>query len=196
MKKTNLTKMLLWLMLSILFTTTTYAQAQNLKLDPNTSTIIINGISNLHNWDSKATKISGEFALTNSKQVQALSIKIPVKSIKSGNGLMDNKTYEAFDADKNPFITFQLTEPASPVLTSEKDVQVTLTGNLSMAGVTRKISFKSIGKSTNAGVYKFSASVPIKMSDYKMSAPTAMFGALKVGDAVTLKLDITVLAVK
>lgn len=193
MKKINFTTKIWWLVLSVLFATTINGQAQNYKLDPNQSTITILGTSNLHNWESKASKINGAFTLTASKDVQSLVIKIPVKSIKSGKSPMDNITYETFDAEKNPLITFQLADALSPVLDANKEVHVTLIGNLTMAGVTRKISFKAVGKSITKGVYKFSASVPLKMSDFKMKPPTAMFGAMKVGDGVTLKLDITIL---
>lgn len=192
MTNQNFTKRIMWLVISIILFTALNGQAQTFKLDPNKSIIAIAGTSNLHDWDSKASKISGSFVMNSSKQVAALLIKIPVKSIKSGNGIMDDKTYDTFDADKNPTIIFKLTETAKPDFTDANNIPVALIGNLTMAGVTKKVSFKATGKSIGNGAYKFTANVPVKMSDYKMEAPTAMFGAMKVGDAVTLKLDITI----
>ena len=54
-----------------------------------------------------------------------------------------------------------------------------------------KITLKTTGKIVKAGVYEFSGSVTLKMSDYGMKRPTAMLGLMKVGDAITLKYDVT-----
>ena len=193
MNKIQLSKYFRWFTVGLMFVTGLALNAQSLKLNQVKSTITISGTSNLHGWDSKVGQLKGEFKLNSSKQVQSLVIQIPVRSIKSGNGIMDKKTYEAFNADKNPSITFVLTEPVIPVLAADKSVQVSLTGNLSMAGVTKKISFKSTGKLTAAGDYEFTGIIPLKMTDFKIKPPTAVFGTLKTGDAVTLKYDVTVL---
>lgn len=103
---------------------------------------------------------------------------------------MDDKTYEAFDSKKNPYIVFQLTEASQSKLT-DNDTEVTLTGNLTFAGATRKISIKTLGKITKSGDYQLKGSVPLKMTDFKMKPPTAMLGAMKTGDGVTVKFDVT-----
>jgi polyisoprenoid-binding protein YceI len=116
-------------------------------------------------------------------------VEIPVRAIKSGEKLMDTKTYETFDVEKNPNITFKLLEVNS-LNVDGSQVSVTVTGNLTMAGVTRKISLKSAGVSSKAGTIEFKGSVQLKMTDFKMSPPTAMMGLMKVGDAITLKYDV------
>jgi len=60
-----------------------------------------------------------------------------------------------------------------------------------MAGETKKISFKSIVKITTAGDYHLKGSASLKMTDFKMIPPTAFFGSMKTGDAVTVKFDVT-----
>lgn len=151
--------------------------------------MVIYGTTNVHDFETKVTQINGELVLNSSKQVESLKVIIPVKSIKSKEKLMDEKTYEAFASDKNPTISFQLTE-ASGLKVTGQTVEVTVTGNLMMGGGTRKISFKTMGTNIKTGVYEFKGSIPVKMSDYKMKAPTAMMGMMKVGDAITLKYSI------
>jgi len=128
--------------------------------------------------------------LNEGKVLQSLVVEIPVRSIKSGEKLMDTKTYETFDVDKNPNITFKLTDVNS-LHVDGNQVSVTLSGNLTMAGVTRKISLKSTGSSDKPGVYEFVGSVALKMTDFKMNPPTAMLGLMKVADAITLKYDVS-----
>ena len=189
MNKLKLSKHLMSLILSAILLTASALSAQSLKINPRTSSMTILGTTNVHNFESKVTQISGELVMNSAKKVESLSLLIPVKSIKSKEKLMDTKTYEAFVADKNPNISFKLTEATSLKVTG-KDIDVTITGNLTMAGTTRKISFKTIGKNTATGVYQFKGSVPLKMTDFKMKPPTAMMGMMKVGDAITLKFDV------
>jgi len=176
--------------LSILFFATGVAKAQSFEIIPQSAVVSIHGTSNVHDWDMKVTKVSSELVVNASKQITMLTVKIPVTSIKSGKGIMDGKTYDAFDAKKNPNIVFQLTE-ASPTKWSDKESEITVTGNLSLSGETRKISFKILGKMTKTGEYQLKGTVPLKMTDYKMIPPTAFFGTMKTGDAITVKFDVT-----
>ena len=178
------------LFVSITLFICTAGYTQNSALIPQNSTLDVLGTSSVHSWEIKASKIIGEIGLNSSNQISTLSIKIPVNSLKSGNGIMDGKTYDAFDYKKNPNISFQLTE-ASQVKLTDKDNEIILTGNLTMAGETKKISIKAIGKITKSGDYQLKGSVVLKMTDYGMKPPTAFFGTMKTGDAVTVKFDTT-----
>lgn len=194
LQKMQLIKNAKWVLVCLAFLAFSVAQAQTYKIVPKISNLKIEGTSSVHEWESTSDQVSGDMVLVSDaksgKQIQSLVVKIPVKSIKSGKGLMDNKTYEAFNTDKNPLITFQITD-VSPLKFSGKDAEVTVSGDLNMAGFTKKINIKSTGKSLTDGSFQFKGSVPLKMSDFKMKPPTAMMGVLKTGDAVTIKFDVT-----
>lgn len=185
----KLTNYYMLLMVSIILVGSTSAvNAQTLKINAQSSTMTILGTTNVHNFQSKVTQMSGDLVISG-KKVQSLKVDVPVKSIKSNEKLMDTKTYEAFNAEKNPTITFQLIDAVIQKATAE-DIDVTLTGNLTMAGVTKKVSFNTTGKALKAGTFQFTGSVALKMTDFKMKPPTAMLGMMKVGDAITLKFSI------
>jgi len=189
MSKMKLTNYYMLLMVSIILVGSTSAvNAQTLKINSQSSTMTILGTTNVHNFQSKVTQISGDLVISG-KKVQSLKVDIPVKSIKSNEKLMDTKTYEAFNAEKNPTITFQLIDAVIQKATAE-DIDVVLTGNLTMAGATKKVTFNTTGKALKAGTFQFTGSVPLKMTDFKMKPPTAMLGMMKVGDAITLKFSI------
>ncbi|MBA4276201.1 MAG: hypothetical protein C0430_05500 [Flavobacterium sp.] len=190
MTKSQISRSFMILIVSILFSIPSVVKAQTFSIVPQTASINVHGTSNVHDWNMKPTKVTGELGLNSTKQISAITIKVEVKSLKSGNGIMDGKTYDAFDYKKNPYIVFQLTDASQAKLT-ENDTEVTLTGNLSFAGATRKISIKAIGKITKSGEYQLKGTVPLKMTDFKMSPPTAMLGTMKTGDAVTVKFDVT-----
>lgn len=190
MTKTKFSKHFIWLFASIMFSIANLVNAQSFKIVPKSSNLTIYGTSNLHDWEIKVTQIKGELEIDSSKQITALIVKIPVRSLKSGKKAMDDKTYASIDEEKNPNIIFQLTEPTS-IKIIDKDIEITLTGNLTLAGETKKISIKMTVKITEAGDYQFKGSVPLKITDFKIKPPTAVFGTLKTRDAVTALFDIT-----
>lgn len=163
---------------------------QVLKIVPKNSVITINGTSNLHDWKSKSEQINGELILSGNNQVKSFKLDIPIKSIKSGEKLMDSKTYETFDANKHPNIAFRLTDVTNLQINGD-NVNVVFNGNLTMAGTTRKVAIKANGKNIKQGTYVFNGNVPLKMTDFQMKPPTALLGTLKVGDGIKLEFDIT-----
>ncbi len=165
-----------------------YASAQTLKLNPKFN-LTIAGTTNVHDYETKVTQMNGEIVLNGSKQVKSLVVNIPVKSIKSKEKLMDTKTYEAFNADTYPNISFKMTDLQSLQMNGA-DVSVALTGNLTFNGTTRKVTLKSNGKEVKPGLYQFKGAIALKMTDFNMKPPTAMMGMMKVGDGVTLKYDV------
>lgn len=172
------------------FFTPTYINAQAMPIIAQSSSLNVHGTSNVHDWDMKPTTISGILALNNSKEISAIQIKIAVNSLKSKSSIMDGKTYDAFDFKNNPNITFLLTDTVQEKL-SENDQEVTLTGNLSLHGQTRKINIKAMAKITKSGDYQLKATVPLRMTDYKIKPPTAFMGTMKTGDEVTIKFDVS-----
>lgn len=177
--------------LGLLFVSTTYISyaQQTLKVIPQKSSMTIYGTTNVHDFKSNVTQISGEMTLAD-KNPKTLRIEVPVKSIISKEKLMDKKTYEAFNEPKNPKIVFAMTDVVS---TQINGIQVTakITGNLTMAGTTKKVTLTAVGKKVKAGQYEFSGSTQFKFSDYNMKAPTAMLGVMKVGEVITLKYNVT-----
>ena len=190
MIKHQLSKPFMLLLVSFIYITG-ITQAQSFRINPKTSTMTIFGTTNVHDFKTKVEQIKGELVVDNSKKIQTLNVEVPVRSIKSGEKGMDNKTYEAFNDKKYPTISFQLVEVTSLLIKGD-DISATVTGNLTMAGTTKRISFKTTGKNTKPGAYEFKGSIALKMTEYKMKPPTAMLGVMKVGDAITLKYDINV----
>lgn len=189
MFKLNTLRLVTFLSISLVAMSAFNLHAQTLKLNAKTFSMTIFGTTNVHDFQSKVTQASGELVIANSKP-QSMTIEIPVKGIKSNEKLMDTKTYDAFNADKNPIITFKLTD-ASSLQVAGSDITVNALGNLTINGVTKKVTLKSTGKVIKPGIYEFKGSVALKMTDFKMSPPTAMLGVMKVGDAVTLKYTAT-----
>ena len=167
------------------------AQAQSFNIE--SYKLTVSGTSSLHDWESAVEKVdcTGSFKLTNNEltDISNVVVKIPVKAIKSTKGkMMDNKTWEAFNSEKNPFITFVMRE--RNIDPSKATLRVS--GDLTMAGVTQKVEFDFMYKILPDGDLQLTLSKTIDMTDFRMEAPTAMMGTIKVGPEVTINVQLII----
>lgn len=155
------------------------------------SKMVIKGTSSVHDWESEVTEINGTgtFNVEQGKIVGAnnVQITIPVKSIKSGKNGMDSKTYEALNADKTPSIQFQLND-----IKSVEAGKITATGVLTIAGTSKPVTVTGdYEMQGNQIVIK--GSQKLNMKNFNVSPPTAMFGAIKAGEEVTIDYELVFL---
>jgi polyisoprenoid-binding protein YceI len=167
-----------------------YLAAQSFTTKINKATVT--GTSSLHDWESTIEKIecTGNFTLADNtlSDIKGIVVKIPVTSLASTKGkMMDNKTYEAFDHEKNPTIIFTLNKKKINASASTIDAE----GTLLMAGVTKAISLTLTYKVLPNGALQITGSKKLTMTDFKMEPPKAMMGTIKVGDEVTVNFDLT-----
>lgn len=153
----------------------------------------IEGTSTLHAWESQVTEIEGkgEFQMKDKliTSIQDAKINIAVKGLKSKEGdKMDKKTYETFNSDEHPFITYTFSHAAVNVSAS-KLVTIEASGMLSMAGTSKPVSLTAKGKELANGDLQLSVSKTIKMTDYNMEPPVMFLGTIKVGDEITVRFD-------
>lgn len=156
------------------------------------SNLVVAGTSSLHDWQSAAEVIDmkGGYTLENETlaDIRGVVVKVPVKEIKSSKGkMMDSKTWDAFNYEKNPFIVFTL---ATWTINPQQNT-LHVTGTLAMAGVTRPIDLSLSYKVLRGGDLLITGSRKLKMSDFKMEPPTAMMGTIKVGDEVEVRFEAT-----
>jgi len=152
--------------------------------------VTINGTSNLHSWDEKVTTVSGTGIVNwdnGSFDLVAVNIKMDVHSIQSDMGsAMNNKTYKALKADANPEIIFALNVPVEAIKTNVNEKMITAKGNLTIAGITKSVDMKVKISMQEKGKFTVEGSQTIKMSDYNIDPPTALFGTLKTGNDITI----------
>jgi len=186
--------------LVILFalTSTVQAQSQDFTLLEK-STMEIDGTSNIHDWtvDAQKINIDANFtfetltAETAQNPVQSLTVSVPVKQLESGKGGMNRRMYDALKRDDFPNISFKL---SSAELTDANADSTSFTlnasGTLTIAGVSKQVSFPVEGSMQEDGAYNFAGSYEIDMTEYNVEPPSAMFGAVKAGKMVTVRFDL------
>jgi polyisoprenoid-binding protein YceI len=162
--------------------------------------IVVEGTSNLHTWSAEVVKASGDFAvnLEDNKlsAIDKLSLQIDASTLKSSEGnKMNSKIYEALNTKHHPSITFHLRQVNS-ITGNPSALKLNSSGVLTISGVSRTVRLNTTGKLLSNGDLSLTGTQVVKMSDHRISPPTAMLGALKTGDEVTIKYTIVLSPVK
>ena len=166
------------------------------------SKIWIDGTSNLHDWSCKATQLDATVELDASaaarvaaaapKALKRVEVKIPVRSLKCNHGGMDGNVYKALKADDDPEISYIMASfDAAPSEGADSFV-VHAAGTLTIAGKENKIDMDVTATRLPDGTVKATGMVPVKMTDYGIKPPTAIFGRLKTGDEVKVNFELNV----
>lgn len=156
--------------------------------------IVVSGTSNLHDWTAEVLKAKGVFNIKveNNKitDIQGVELKVDAQSFNSSKGsIMNSKIKDAINSKKHPEINFKATKLNS--ITEKGGVtQINSSGVLTIAGTSQNITIDAVGKVLPNGEIELTGSKKVKMTDYKVEPPTAMFGALTTGDEVTISFKV------
>ncbi|MGH7617518.1 MAG: YceI family protein [Gemmatimonadaceae bacterium] len=166
------------------------------------SKLWIDGTSNLHGWTCRAEKLeasidldaaaAAQFASAAPNALKRVEVKVPVHSLKCGHGGMDDNLYKALNADASPDISYILaTFDAAPGEAKDTFTLKTV-GTLNISGKENKIEMDVVAIRLPDGTVKATGMVPIKMTDFGIKPPTAIFGRLKTGDEVKVNFDLII----
>lgn len=190
------TKKNLWLVIGsflvMVFTAnTTFAQTYN--VNNAASKVKVEGTSNVHDWEMTAENLQGSMKvqMTDGQLVQIDDIKFTVvaESLKSGKGGMDKNAYKAINTDKHKTITYQLQKVNNLDCTSKSSCKVTTTGALTIAGTKKNVEIIFDAKVSGDKIV-LSGEKKIKMSEFNVDPPKAMFGTITTGDDLNIKFEV------
>jgi polyisoprenoid-binding protein YceI len=166
------------------------------------SKLWIDGTSNLHGWSCKAEKLEAAIDMDKlaaasmnvaaPKAVKRVEVKIPVKALKCGHGAMDDNLYKALNADATPEISYILATLEAVAGEAKDTFTLKTIGTLTISGKENKIAMDVTANRLPDGTLKATGMVPIKMTDYGIKPPTAIFGRLKTGDEVKVNFELTI----
>jgi hypothetical protein len=176
--------------------TTINCKSQSFELSRESSSILISGTSTLHDWkmylkifDSKANFILNGSLL---KGIDAVTFSCKATDLKSDNSLMDRKAYSALKSETFPEIKFNMIS-AIEISSDKNKIMDNLKGNLFIAGKSVPVSIPLTGALTNingTNIIDASGEIELKMSDFNITPPTAIMGALKTGDKIKVSFSL------
>jgi YceI-like domain. len=175
-------------------------QSVRMQLLPG-STLTGEGTSTMHGFTCKTDKMEAFIDVDPAFRVKQLTevahpivktrIVIPVKSLKCGEGKMDKNMYETLKADENPTITYVLStytllqgSATETAFGANTEGVLTIVGKDKTIAMPIKATRGADGSATATGKYA------LLMTDFGIKPPKFMFGALKVGNQVTVTFNI------
>ncbi len=164
------------------------AIAQQRYILASTSELKIEGTSTIRDWAMVSTGPKGH-AFVNLEHnrlqdIKNLVITMPARSLKSGITQMDNHAYQSLNTKAHPEIKFELRSVEQITVNT-----LLARGILTIAGVARPLAVQVNYHASDEGI-KFTGSTPIKFSDFKIEAPTAVMGTIKTGDNLILSFNL------
>jgi len=189
--------------IALLALTATVARAQTARVSvaPD-SKLWIDGTSNLHEWSCKATSLEADVEIDAAaaaqvatgapKALKKVDVKIPVKSLHCNHGGMDGNVYKALKADDAPEISYIMATFEAVQGDTKDSFTLKTAGTLTIAGKQNKVEMDVLATRMPDGTLLAKGTVPIKMTDYGITPPTAIFGRLKTGDEVKVNFELSI----
>lgn len=157
-------------------------------------TITIKGTSTLHDWEMVSKTADSEVLFSSNEEgqpedVEKVTFRLKKKTLTSDKSGLDRRAYNALNADKHPEIVFSSNGNGN-LRKNGDEYRIKSTGDLTVAGVTRKISVEAVCINGDDARLECSGSSKLKMTDFDIDPPVMMLGALRTGDEITIDYKI------
>lgn len=118
-------------------------------------------------------------------------LEVPVRAIRTGNPSRDREMREVLADDGHPVIRFEVNEVAVGMPDGDS-IPVTVRGGFTVHGVTRGHAVSGWVWRRRGGAVRFRGETVLRLSEFGLRRPGRMLGMLKMRDAVTVRMDVTV----
>ena len=195
------------------------APATTLTVAPR-STVFMNGSSNVARWRCSGSTLSGSMEVaTPLEQINHLidriedgqigemlahpdlatipqpqfELTIPIEALRcSGGRPMERDLVAALSAIRYPSIRIHFRELRGGV---EHDIdartyRMTVVTDISLAGSTRAVDTVVTAERVSKEAFRITAAVPLKMTDFGIQPPRALFGMIRAADQLTVSLTL------
>ncbi len=127
---------------------------------------------------------------------RSATLKLNIKSLDCGNAIMNKDLQKALNANKHPNISIELLRVEQDKcnrLTELKDwVKMKALTKISLNGHSKEYWISITAKKTGPNQYRFIGTKAINMTDFCVTPPVALMGAIKVKDEIAINLDLDV----
>jgi polyisoprenoid-binding protein YceI len=162
------------------------------------SRLWVDGTSTTRNYNCEATVFTTAVNATTpgaaaavaagQKAVTTVSLEVPVEKLDCRNGTMNGHMLKALKANEHATISFQMA--SYELATADEGTKATLTGSLTLGGVTRPISISAVAADQGNGTMRVTGAHDLRMTEYGIRPPSLMLGTMKVNERVKVGFDL------
>jgi polyisoprenoid-binding protein YceI len=175
------------------------AQGTRMSLRPE-SKVVLAGGSNVHDWACNSSAFDAAITMDDSygspftsvaRPITSVVVTIPVKSLKCGKGKMDDNMYKALKADQFTEIKYVLdTYEVNREGTTADAFVARTTGDLTVAGVTKKVEIPITADRLPNGGMKGVGTAKLLMTDFGIKPPVALLGTLRTKNEIEITFTV------
>jgi len=182
-------KWLYILIISLIIISNPVFAKNKITLLPDSSSITVQGTSSLHDWEMhvklRSQSIEYKTPSNSIEELKDIQININASDLKGSNNIMEGFAHNALKLKEYPFITFYLTQVE--IRESESfSFSAIATGQLEIAGSKRTVRLPLSGKILSETKFNLSGKLDLRMSDFGVKAPKALFGAITTHDEISV----------
>lgn len=178
--------------LLMLCVTTQISVAQTYQLNNSSSTLEVEGTSNIHDWELTAEdqqgKLIAELDDGQLVEISKLDFIVKAESLESGKSGMNKNTNKALNTDKYSQIVYKLTKVINIDCTTQDKCKVNTIGDLTIAGTTKPINITFDAQVTESQIL-LTGNKTLNMTEYGIEPPNALFGTITTGEKVNIKFQ-------
>ena len=165
------------------------------------SRLVLVGSSNVASWRCSGATVDGRMEVgapitrvdAMIDAIETFRLRVPVQSLRCGNRQMERDMYRALRSDENPVIDFEFRELIGAVVqvSGAGHYRATITGELSLAGARRSVRIHVEAVRIAPDRFRLRARLPLRMTDFRITPPTALFGMVKASNDLEVQFDLT-----
>ena len=164
------------------------------------SRLWLEGSSNVRDWRCEATSLDASVDIDDAvhaagsaaARIRGVQVRVPTHALTCGRSQMDHIMYKALHVDDAPecrqivgrFDVVSTAGGARPTLVMQ--------GTLRIAGRERLVRMPVELEEQPDGSVRAKGALPILMTDYGISPPTALFGVVRTENRIVVKFDLLV----
>ena len=161
------------------------------------SRLWLEGSSNVRDWRCDATSLDASIDIDRAAEqagetrVRRVQVRVPTYSLTCGRSQMDHIMYKALHVEDEPDCR-EIVGRFDVVADDEMRDALVMQGTLRVAGRERVVRVPVQLEELPDGTMRARGSLPILMTDYGISPPTALFGVLRTENRIVVKFDLLV----
>ncbi|HEU4522079.1 MAG TPA: YceI family protein [Thermoanaerobaculia bacterium] len=196
------------------------AEPQTVFTPASQSKLVLDGSSNVTDWQCSGTSLDGELTVAAPiEKINAVidriedgnigvwmndpsqgrfpapnfRLRVPIESLRCGNAVMERDMNRALKADDHPAIEFRFIGVQGGI---EHDIdsnvyRAKIAGELVLAGSRRNIELTIVAERIGGNRFRIRADMPLRMTDFGITPPTALFGMVRARNELMVRFDMT-----
>lgn len=174
------------------------AQQTSFQLQ-DSSTLRVDGDSNVRTWGADAETISGSLTLNSAgdlslealtpQNFESLELSVLVEDLDSGTRGLTRNMHDYLNSDDHPEITFILQE-VTDITTEGSQASIVAKGVINAAGADHQVTLNTVAEITSNNTLRFTGEHEMLMSDFGIDPPTAVFGTVRSADEIVITFNV------